>query len=137
MKKIVKIFFDATMLKFIIVGIINTCVGMGAMFFAFNCLHWSYWSASAANYVIGSIVSYFLNKYFTFQDKQKSFKIVFKFIINIAMCYLIAYGLAQPLVFWLLQSASAASKNNCAMLVGSVLFIMLNYLGQRFWAFKH
>ena len=59
-------FFDKTFLKFIIVGVANTLFGTAVMFIAYNLLHFSYWVSSASNYVFGSILSYFLNKYFTF-----------------------------------------------------------------------
>ena len=88
------------------------------------------------NYVICSIVSYFLNKYFTFQNKERSWKIVIKFIINITVCYLIAYGVAKPLVAHVLSGQTVTIQENGAMLVGMVLFVILNYLGQRFFAFK-
>jgi hypothetical protein len=64
--------FDRTFWKFILVGIINTLVGTGVMFALYNLLHQSYWFSSAANYVTGSIVSFFLNKYFTFQNSEHS-----------------------------------------------------------------
>ena len=94
----IKKFLDITFLKFVLVGVINTIVGTAVMFLCYNAFHCSYWFLSAMNYVIGSIVSYFLNKYFTFQNKERSWKIVAKFIINITICYLAAYGLAKPLV---------------------------------------
>lgn len=127
---------DRTFWKFILVGIINTLVGTSVMFICYNAIHLSYWVSSAMNYIIGSIVSYFLNKYFTFQNKQRSWKIVGKFIINITICYLVAYGAAKPLVAHLLSSQSTSIQENGAMLVGMCLFVGLNYLGQRFFAFK-
>ena len=84
--------FDKTTIKFLIVGVINTLVGTSIMFFLYNLLHVSYWISSASNYIIGSIVSYFLNKYFTFQSKEKSLAMVARFVINISVCYLLAYG---------------------------------------------
>ncbi len=69
-EKITKI-LDITFWKFVLVGIINTLVGTTVMFVAYNFLHFSYWVSSASNYVVGSIVSYFLNKYFTFQNNEK------------------------------------------------------------------
>ena len=84
MKKIQQL-LDATFWKFVLVGIVNTLVGTTVMFFAYNALHLSYWISSASNYIIGSIVSYFLNKYFTFQNKEKSAKQVAMFIINITI----------------------------------------------------
>ena len=65
---------DITFWKFVLVGSVNTLVGTGVMFAAYNLLHLSYWVSSASNYVVGSIVSYFLNKYFTFQNKERSWK---------------------------------------------------------------
>jgi putative flippase GtrA len=88
------------------------------------------------NYIVGSIVSYFLNKYFTFRNKQRSWKIIIKFIINISVCYLIAYGAAKPLVAKILSGQSVTIQENGAMLVGMFLFVGLNYLGQRFYVFK-
>ena len=129
-------FFDVTMIKFILVGIVNTAVGMGTMFICYNFFHLSYWVSSASNYVVGSIVSYFLNKYFTFQNKSKSMKTVVKFIINITVCYLVAYGVAKPLAIWAFSSFDKGIQDNIAMLAGSVFFVGLNYIGQRFWAFK-
>ena len=52
------------------------------------------------------------------------------------MCYLIAYGVAKPLVRAMLSGASVSIQENVAMLSGMCLFVVLNYLGQRFFAFK-
>ncbi|MCI5625587.1 MAG: GtrA family protein [Clostridiales bacterium] len=137
-------FFDSSFFRFLIVGCINTLVGYGVMFGLYNLagLHrWGdlgFWLSSAANYVIGSIVSYFLNKHFTFRNTEKGTKVVGRFILNITVCYLLAYGLAKPVVTWLLSNTgwSQQIQGNLAMLGGSVLFVMLNYLGQRFFAFR-
>ena len=76
---------DKTTIKFILVGIVNTLVGTGVMFLMYNLLHASYWISSASNYIIGSIVSYVLNKYFTFQNNEKSFAMIIKFVMNIVI----------------------------------------------------
>lgn len=131
-----KHFIDKTAFRFLLVGVINTIIGTGTMFLAYNLLGLSYWFSSAANYIIGSIVSYVLNKYFTFQNKEQSLKIVWKFILNIACCYLIAYGVAKPLVRIMLSNYSIPIQENGAMLVGMGLFVVLNYFGQRYFAFK-
>lgn len=132
MKKI----FDKTFLKFCLVGIINTAFGTAVMFTAYNVFHLSYWISSGANYILGSILSYFLNKHFTFQNKSKDWKVIWKFVVNILICYVIAYGVARPLVRNVLDSAPRAFQENGAMLLGMGLFVMLNYCGQRFFAFK-
>ena len=135
MKKLQKI-FDKTFWKFIMVGIVNTLFGTAVMFSFYNLLHFSYWVSSAANYIFGSILSYFLNKHFTFQNKSRSWKTVLKFVVNISVCYLVAYGVAKPAVSCLFGDDSTPIRENGAMLVGMGLFVILNYFGQRFFAFK-
>lgn len=166
----VKKFFDVKFWKFVLVGIVNTIVGYGIMLGYYNVaasFGWfngdiNYWIGSAANIILGSILSYFLNKYFTFQNKDSNKKTAIRFIINIAVCYLLAYGIAKPLITWVTVnwlggfSAAVAAwlsglsffagktmgelatlvSDNISMLAGSVLFVMFNYVGQRFFAFK-
>ena len=128
--------FDAITLKFVLVGIVNTLVGNGVMFLLYNLFNCSFTFSTAANFIVGRIVSYFLNKYFTFKKKEKSLKEVIVFIINIAVCYILAYGIAKPLVYMLLSAFSLNLKDNIAMLLGSLIFIALNYISQRFIVFK-
>lgn len=127
---------DGTVPRFLLVGAVNTLVGCGAMFLLYNLAHWSYWLSSAANYVLGGIVSFFLNKYFTFRRREWSWNQVVKFAANVAVCWLLAYGLAQPLVRHLLAGWPVNLQENGAMLVGMCLYTALNYLGQRFFAFR-
>lgn len=63
-----KKFFDPSMLRFLLVGVVNTLVGAGIMFLLYNLAGCSYWLSSAANYIVGGVVSYFLNKYYTFKN---------------------------------------------------------------------
>ncbi len=58
------------------------------MFVLYNVFQQSYWVSSAANYFFGSILSYFLNKYFTFRYKGWDFASIVRFTINIVVCYL-------------------------------------------------
>lgn len=135
MKKGRKLLDDTTW-KFLVVGVINTLVGTGLMFVLYNIFSVSYWISSASNYIVGSIVSYFLNKHFTFQNKERSAAQIFRFAVNILLCYLAAYGLAKPLVSAALSGVNEKVQGNLSMLVGMGLFVVLNYLGQRFFVFR-
>lgn len=136
MRNITSCILDKTFFRFILVGIINTFFGSAIMFGLYNLAGCSYWISSIANYCLGSILSYFLNKYFTFQYREKSLKILIKFVINISICYALAYGLAKPLMSLLLQNMEQKVQENVALFVGMGLFVILNYLGQRYFAFK-
>ena len=128
--------FDSTAVRFVLVGAVNTLFGAGIMFIFYNCLHLSYWLSSASNYFFGSILSYFLNKYFTFRRTERSAKYIVRFVINISVCYFAAYSVAKPLITQLLASASVTAQENIAMLAGMVIFTVLNYFGQKLFAFK-
>lgn len=127
---------DDTVPRFVLVGMINTLVGCGTMFLLYNWGHWSYWLSSAANYILGGIVSFFLNKYFTFRQREWAWSEVLRFVVNVAVCYLLAYGIAKPLVIAVLHGQTVSVQENAAMLVGMGLYTCLNYLGQRFFAFR-
>ena len=136
--------FDPTFFRFLLVGVANTLVGFGVMFGLYNLagLHaWGdtgYWISSAGNYVAGSIVSFFFDKHFTFRNREKGGKVVLRFVLNISVCYLLAYGLAKPAVRWALggMGLDEQLQGNLTMLAGSGMFVVLNYFGQRFFAFK-
>ena len=127
---------DNTIPKFLLTGVINTLVGALVMFLLYNLAGCSYWLSSAANYLVGGTVSFFLNKYFTFRNTERSWAQVARFALTVAVCWLLAYGIAKPLTLRLLASASESVQTNVAMVVGMGLYTVLNYLGQRFFAFK-
>ena len=136
MKDFLMKFFDKTFWKFILVGIANTVFGTGIMFLFYNVFHLSYWISSASNYVFGSILSYFLNKMFTFRSSGQTKQTLPRFVINITLCYLLAYGIAKPVAAWCMSGFAVNIQENVAMLVGMCLFVGLNYIGQRFFVFK-
>lgn len=136
LKKLISAFFDKRFLKFCLVGVVNTLIGSGVMFGLYNLAGCSYWFSSAMNYVAGGVVSFFLNKSFTFKVKSGGIKQVLRFVLSVAVCYLIAYSAAKPLMYSLLSEASVTVRDNVAMLTGMVIYTGLNYLGQRFFAFR-
>lgn len=127
---------DIKTAKFIVVGLLNTALGSAIMFTLYNVFQASYWISSASNYVVGSILSYILNKYWTFQNKDDKQKTIPLFILNIIVCYILAYGIAKPLINSILIDASTSVQDNISMGVGLILFTGFNYLGQRYFVFK-
>lgn len=137
--------WQGTFVRFLLVGVLNTAVGFGVMFALYNLagLHtWGelgYWLSSAANYVVGSVVSYFLNKHFTFRSAETGWQVIARFTLNIVVCWVLAYGLAKPAVAVVLSGMPLTEQmqGNLTMLVGAGLFVLLNYVGQRFFAFRN
>ena len=97
----------------------------------------SYIISSVINYVAGGILSYFLNKYWSFENRDKDKMIVLKFIGTVVVCYAVSYLGAKPLMELALKNTGIADKwkEFLALIVGAGLYTVLNYFGQRFFAF--
>ena len=125
MKKYWNRLWQSSLVRFGLVGVLNTAAGSGIMFVMYNLFHFGYWLSSFANYFFGSILSFFLNKYFTFRSRKRSLKEAGRFVINIAACYLLAYGVSKPLMLRLLSGRPRSFRENMAMLTGMVLFMTM------------
>jgi len=128
--------FDRVFLKFAVAGIINTIIGAAIMFVMYNIFGFGYWVSSAVNYIGGGIVSFFINKHWTFSVRKWSLYIVIAFIAVNVISYLFAYKIAITVIYLTLSSYSVKAQDNIAMAAGMCIFSGLNYLGQRFIVFS-
>ena len=135
MKKLLSL-IDIKFLKFILVGLLNTAADAGISFALINLTTWNMWWCTAIPCAIASVLSYYLNKHFTFKNTEKGWKPVIRFAVNIGACYGLAYGIAIPAMEWLLSGASATLRDNLTKVAGMCLFTGFNYIGQRLFAFK-
>lgn len=126
---------DASVWKFLLVGVGNTLLSAVIMF-ALEGL--GYWASTAIAYVAGAVMSFFLNRRFTFHSQEEFGRSAVKFALNVAVCYLLAYSIAQPLGAWVLgfTPLSALWVERLTKLGGMGLYTILNYFGQRFFAFR-
>lgn len=148
MGEFLKNFFDIKFWKFILVGIINTVVGEGAVLLCLHLIGWKNfaWGAGAAaviGTIVGSIVSYFMNKYFTFKNKEKGVKPMLRFTLNIVVCLLIRVIVAtavsegcKALSLTMFSMSVNDFAANLGWAVGACVFVACNYVGQRYFAFK-
>lgn len=148
MKNFLKNFFDIKFWKFLLVGVINTLVGEGVVLLCLQIIGWKNFSwgagaAAVAGTVVGSIVSYFMNKYFTFKNKEKGFKPMLRFTLNIIACLLIRVIIAtavtegcKALSFTMFSMEVNTFAAYLGWAVGACTFVACNYIGQRFFAFK-
>ena len=126
---------DASIPKFLLVGVGNTLLSMVLMF-ALEGL--GYWPSTAIAYVAGAVLSFCLNRKFTFHSDEVVWKAAVKFAVNVAVCYVVGYGLAKLLVPVAPEpyAAPAIWLERLSKLVGMGLYTVLNYFGQRFFAFR-
>ena len=135
MKKILAL-IDEKLLKFILVGLLNTAADAGLSFLLINLTDLNMWWATALPTALASVMSYFLNKHFTFKNTEKGLWPVVRFAVNITACYLLAYGIAIPLMEWALSGVESTTAKLIAKTLGACLFVGFNYLGQRLFAFR-
>ena len=83
-------------------------------------------------------MSFFLNRKFTFQSEAELGRSAVKFAINVAVCYVLAYSIAQPLGSMILGAMGVKDVwlERLTKLGGMGLYTILNYFGQRFFAFQ-
>ena len=127
--------FDVSMLKFLLVGVGNTLLSTVLMF-ALEGL--GYWPSTAIAYVAGAVLSFFLNRRFTFHSEETLGRSAVKFALNVAVCSVLGYGLARGLMGILApwSPLSPLGWERLSKLVGMGLYTVLNYFGQRFFAFR-
>lgn len=145
-----KSLFDIKMWKFLLVGVANTVFNWGIVFVLLQYAAFTPLAATAVSTVLASILSYVLNRYFTFRYQGDSGRSILRFALNILVCYVLGYGIALLVIYPLLPGVDAdwskilsilsgekATKwDFIAAIIGSCLFTGFNYLGQRFFAFR-
>ena len=128
-------FLDASIPKFLLVGVGNTLLSAVLMFLLEDL---GYWPSTAIAYVAGAVMSFFLNRKFTFQSRETMGRSAVKFALNVAVCYVLAYSIAQPLGGLVLGAMGLTGVwlERLTKIGGMGLYTILNYFGQRFFAFQ-
>lgn len=123
-------------IHFGIVGVCNTLLGWGIMAVLYNLIKLNYWFSTGISYFIGSVFSYYANGKLTFKVEKKDKWLPLRFAVNILICYLIAFGVAKPIVKQLLKNQPVAVMDNVAMVLGMCIFVGLNFFGQKLFVFR-
>ena len=114
--------------RFLVAGFSAVGVDLLVYYVLLNIL--SHSPAKALSFISGTFVAFVINKYWTFERKEKSYKEAIQFaalyfttlIINVSVNK-ISLGLFPNLIF-------------LAFLIATGFSTILNFLGQKFWVFK-
>jgi putative flippase GtrA len=132
-------FLNASFYKYLFVGIVNTGVGLGLTLVLFNAVALGYWTSTFIGNAVGAIVSYILNRKFTFQSSIQWEKTWWKFFLVVVLCYVASYRLCQWLFEMMENTMSwvpAVMWHNGAILAGSALYTITGYLGHKYFTFR-
>lgn len=128
-----------TFFRFILVGIVNTIVGLTVMYLLLHGAGLSYWMSTFLGNSIGACVSFFLNRSFTFKSDDSVLKGMIRFVAVILLCYFLSYSIGKNLVQWLLinnHSITSTVKTDLAVFISTSLYTVLNYLAQKLFVFR-
>ena len=125
---------DKSIPRFLLVGVGNTLLSMVLMFVLEGL---GYWPSTAIAYAAGAVMSFFLNRYFTFHSEEDFWRSAAKFAINVAVLWTLTTPFLQPWLAGKLQAVFVERwANNVSLGVCMGLYTVLNYFGQRFFAFS-
>ena len=111
-------------LKYSVVGIINTLVGYGVFMIALLGLRYSPELANVIGYTIAFSVSFFLYRFFVFTNINISLQMGLRFIIAFFVAFAINFGTLVILVRCCLVLPEIAQI--FAMIVYTIIFYVLN-----------
>lgn len=126
-------------LRFLLVGLVNTFVGLSIMYGLLHFAGLSYWLSTFSGNLSGAFISFMLNKSFTFRSQASIYETLYRFIIVIGSCYLLSYFIGIRSAFWLLQKLvdlPVSYVEEMAILLGTGFYTILNYFGQRQFVFS-
>lgn len=129
MRKVLGRYFDKSALKYGIVGIINTLVGYSIMF-GLTFLQVIPEIANLCSYGLAFLLSYILNKNFTFHKKGAHKKHFSRFLIASGIAYianLITLIICHRIFLW---------NEYIALIIASIVYVIVGYILHKVWTFS-
>ncbi|MET0280373.1 MAG: GtrA family protein [Steroidobacteraceae bacterium] len=118
-----------SIIRYLVVGLLNTCIGLGIIYL---CMYAGLTNTQAnlIGYAVGIVVSFKLNKRWTFADKGRSRSQFIRFLLVTGVAY--AVNLATVL---LLISAFGLNPY-LAQALGVVPYTAIGFVGSRWFVFR-
>ena len=137
-------------IKYCLVGLVNTFVGITTAIISLNLFLLNYAISTALAYITGSIVSFYMNKKFTFKNKGKSGKQFIIFFLTMLPAYVISYWLGFKIghfsteylteVFDFLHKATNIPQyrlaDNFAILLSMAIYLFVGFTINKMVVFK-
>lgn len=120
-----------TAIRFIIVGLLNTFVGLGCIYAAMYFLDFDIKTANMLGYLVGLIVSFTLNKAWTFKNQDHIISSLIRYLIVIAIAYVVQLQTVVLSVEYLKINPYLAQS------FGIFPYALIGYLGCKFFAFPN
>lgn len=117
-------------IRYLLVGIANTIVGLGTIYFAMYYLQFEIVSANVLGYTIGVLLSFILNKKWTFKSSDHVLYSLLRFLSVLAVAYVANLGTVLFFVRMFQVNPYFAQA------VGVIPYTAIGFLGSRYFAFQ-
>lgn len=139
-RKLRDLLLEPSLRWFLLIGLGNTALSLAIQLGLYSWARLGYWPSSALAFLIASVSSFYFNRKYSFHSRGAVGRDALRFAVNIAVCYFLAYGAAQPLMEWLIPRLGwgwlVRWQGQITLVAGNGLFTCLNYFGQRCFAFR-
>ena len=119
-------------IRFLIVGCLNTIVGFSLIFFFLNVLEAGYFLSTIIGYAISSVISFLLNRSYTFRHQGRIVVSYLKFIIVFAISYILSYVGGRVFIHLLEKNIIFQDVHllqNLSIVFGAGVYLLSNYIG--------
>ena len=116
-------------IRFGLVGIVNTAIGLGTIFTCKYALGFGDVAANAAGYALGLLASFVLNRQWTFVHSGAVLPAFARFMLVFGVAYAVNITVVLGAIRWLGVDADLAH------ITGMVPYTVVFYLGSRHFAF--
>ncbi len=117
--------------RYLLVGLFNTALGFAIIFTCMYLLKMSPVASNITGYLCGLVVSYFLNKFFTFRSTARSRAEMLRFLVVFAAAYLANFGMLL-LCIDVLRLHAAVSQ-----VVAGAVYVGASFILNKYYVFRH
>lgn len=122
--------WHSQLLRFLLVGLVNTAVGLSTIWAMIGLAGWTDLPANATGYAVGLVCSFVLNRRWTFADTGDWWPALWRFMVVFGIAYA-----ANLLTFFTLRDGLGMGRY-LAHAVSTVPYTLLFFAGSRLFAFR-
>jgi putative flippase GtrA len=117
-------------IRFAVVGLSNTLIGVLVIYLAWRLWGWPDWAANAIGYAIGFVWSFGLNRRWTFQARNR----LGPSFVRYALVCALAFGANLTVMLWARRWLGDGTF--APHLIGACVYTVIAFLGSHFIAFR-
>lgn len=119
------------LIKFLMVGILNTLLGYAIIFFSMYFLSLTAVVSNIIGYMVGLVLSYVLNRKVTFQSTSKSKAEIVRFLLVFLVAYLANLGALLMLI------RVGGVHEGVAQVLAGVIYVFVSFFLNKYYVFHH